>query len=165
MVWPLLINNIYCAQPFPCYLIDAIGLGHYDEEINHDSKIFLIALLISSLFVYYSFGTIDENQINDLSFVLNLSKTIKIKSASIEDNEEKLAKYLHTLLWLLRDFSKNLEDKNAKVKTEKLYLENALEEISGISTIIEEKNRVRLSENYIKDFLNNNRLDDKESKK
>ena len=144
-IWsdPLMINNVHNPQPFPCYLIDTEGLGAYDEEINHDSKIFLIAILISSLFVYNSFGAIDENQINNLSFVLNLSKTIKIKSVSIEDNEEELAKYFPTLLWLLRDFSLKLEDKDGNVITEKQYLENALEEISGMSTTIEEKNRVR----------------------
>jgi hypothetical protein len=47
------------------------------------------------------------------------------------------------LLWLLRDFSLKLEDKNGNVITEKQYLENALEELSGMSTTIEEKNRVR----------------------
>ncbi len=144
-IWsdPLILNNVHSSQPFPCYLIDTEGLGAYDEEINHDSKIFLIAVLISSLFVYNSFGAIDENQINDLSFVLNLSKTIKIKSVSIEDNEEELAKYFPTLLWLLRDFSLKLEDKNGNVITEKQYLENALVELSGMSSTIEEKNRVR----------------------
>ena len=119
-IWsdPLMLNNVHSSQPFPCYLIDTEGLGAYDEEINHDNKIFLIAILISSLFVYNSFGAIDENQINDLSFVLNLSKTIKIKSVSIEDNEEELAKYFPTLLWLLRDFSLKLEDKNGNVINE-----------------------------------------------
>ena len=144
-IWsdPIMINNVHSSEPFPCYLIDTEGLGAYDEEINHDSKIFLIAVLISSLFVYNSFGTIDENQINNLSFVLNLSKTIKIKSASIEDNEEELAKYFPTLLWLLRDFSLKLEDKDGNCITEKQYLENALEELNGLSSTIEEKNRVR----------------------
>ena len=144
-IWsdPLIINNVHCSKPFPCYLIDTEGLGAYDEEINHDSKIFLIAVLISSLFVYNSFGAIDENAINNLSFVLNLSKTIKIKSVSIEDNEEELAQYFPTLLWLLRDFSLKLEDKNGNVITEKQYLENALEELNGMSATIEEKNRVR----------------------
>ena len=144
-IWsdPLIINNVHSSKPFPCYLIDTEGLGAYDEEINHDSKIFLIAILISSLFIYNSFGAIDENQINDLSFVLNLSKTIKIKSVSLEDNEEELAKYFPTLLWLLRDFSLKLEDKNGNVITEKQYLENALVELSGMSNTIEEKNRVR----------------------
>jgi len=144
-IWsdPLIISNVHSPTPFPAYLIDTEGLGAYDEEINHDSKIFLIAVLISSLFIYNSFGAIDENQVNNLSFVLNLSKTIKIKSVSIEDNEEELAKYFPTLLWLLRDFSLKLEDKNGNVITEKQYLENALRELSGLTNSIEEKNRVR----------------------
>ena len=63
-IWsdPLTIKNVHSPTPFPVYLIDTEGLGAYDEEINHDSKIFLIAILISSLFVYSSFGTIDDNQ-------------------------------------------------------------------------------------------------------
>ena len=144
-IWsdPVMISNVHNPTPFPAYLIDTEGLGAYDEEINHDSKIFLIAILISSLFIFNSVGTLDENEINNLSFVLNLSKTIKIKSVSIEDNEEDLAKYFPTLLWLLRDFSLKLEDKNGNVITEKQYLENALKELSGLTNTIEEKNRVR----------------------
>ena len=144
-IWsdPLIISNVHNQGPFPAYLIDTEGLGAYDEEINHDSKIFLIAVLISSLFIFNSVGTLDENEISNLSFVLNLSKTIKIKSVSIEDNEEDLAKYFPTLLWLLRDFSLKLEDKNGNVITEKQYLENALRELSGLTNSIEEKNRIR----------------------
>ena len=89
-IWsePLIINNSNCPKTFPCFLIDTEGLGAYDEEINHDSKIFLITILISSLFIFNSFGAIDETAINSLSFILNLSKIIKIKSLSHEDKEE-----------------------------------------------------------------------------
>ena len=153
-IWPvpLMISNIHCKTPFPVFLIDTEGLGAYDEEINHDSKIFLIAILISSLFIYNSFGAIDENEINTLSFILNLSKTIKIKSVNKEDNDEELAEYFPTLLWLLRDFSLKLEDKNGNTITEKQYLDNALEDLAGNSDIIEEKNRVRsLIRTYFKE--------------
>ena len=151
-IWsePLIVTNVHCPKPFPCFLMDTEGLGAYDEEENHDSKIFLIAILISSLFIFNSFGAIDETAINSLSFVLNLSKTIKIKSINKEDNEEELAEYFPTLLWLLRDFSLKLEDKNGNVITEKQYLDNALENISGMSDVIEEKNRVR---NLIKAYF------------
>ena len=119
----------------PCtkgiFLIDTEGLGAYDEEINHDSKIFLISVLISSLFIYNSFGAIDEMALNSLSFILNLSKYIKIKSINKEDNEDDFAKYFPSLLWLLRDFSLKLEDKNGNVITEKQYLQNALENVNG----------------------------------
>ena len=53
-IWsePIMVTNVHSPNPFPCFLIDTEGLGAYDEEINHDSKIFLIAVLISSLFIY-----------------------------------------------------------------------------------------------------------------
>ena len=41
---PLIIQNNHSKNPFPCFLIDTEGLGAYDEEINHDSKIFLISV-------------------------------------------------------------------------------------------------------------------------
>ena len=90
-IWsdPIMIKNN--NEEFPCFMIDTEGLGAYDEEINHDSKIFLIAILISSLFIFNSFGTIDENAISSLSFVLNLSKTIKLRNSFKEDNKDELS--------------------------------------------------------------------------
>ena len=90
-IWsePIMIKNN--KDEFPCFLIDTEGLGAYDEEVNHDSKIFLIAILISSLFIFNSFGTIDENAISSLSFVLNLSKNLKIKNSFKEDNKNELS--------------------------------------------------------------------------
>ena len=151
-IWsePLIINNKNCPYKFPCFLIDTEGLGAYVEEINHDSKIFIIAILISSLFIYNSFGAIDETAINTLSFVLNLSKLIKIKSLSHEDKEEELAEYFPSFLWLLRDFSLKLENMEGKEITEKEYLESALENKIGNSEMIEEKNKVR---NLIKTYF------------
>ena len=151
-IWsePLMINNKNCQYQFPCFLIDTEGLGAYVEEINHDSKIFIIAILISSLFIYNSFGAIDETAINTLSFVLNLSKLIKIKSLSHEDKEEELAEYFPSFLWLLRDFSLKLENMEGKEITEKEYLESALENKVGNSEMFDEKNKVR---NLIKAYF------------
>ena len=132
-IWsePLFISNTQSKAPFPCFLIDTEGLGAYIEEINHDTKIFLIAILISSLFIYNSFGAIDEISLTTLSLVLNLGETIKIKSLSHKDTEEELAEYFPSLLWLLRDFSLKLEDINGNAITEKQYLEKALENVNG----------------------------------
>ena len=146
---PLIINNNYSNSSFPAYLIDTEGLGAYDEEINHDSKIFLIAILISSLFIYNSFGTIDEVALNNLSLILNLSKSLKIRnnSTSLNTNdindEEEMAKYFPSLLWILRDFALKLEDNDGNVITAKQYLENALMNQKGSTESIEEKNLVR----------------------
>ena len=145
---PLMITNKNSTTTFPAYLIDTEGLGAYDEEINHDSKIFLIAILISSLFIYNSFGTIDEVALNNLSLILNLSKSLKLRNNSNvlnskESDEKEMAKYFPSLFWLLRDFALKLEDSDGNVITAKQYLDNALMEQKGSRQSIIEKNLVR----------------------
>jgi hypothetical protein len=61
---------------YPVFIVDTEGLGAMDEDSNHDTKIFLLAILLSSLLVFNSVGTIDENALNNLSLVVNLSKTL-----------------------------------------------------------------------------------------
>ena len=141
---PLMINNDKNEQ-FPVYLIDTEGLGAYDEDINHDSKIFLIALLMSSLFIYNSIGTIDENALSNLSFILNLSKSLKLKNDdNININEDnELAKYFPILFWVLRDFALKLEDSEGNIINSNQYLENSLTEQEGNTETIIEKNLIR----------------------
>ena len=50
---------------------------------------------------------------------MNLSKNLKIKSVNKEDKKDELADYFPILLWLLRDFSLKLEDKDGNTITEK----------------------------------------------
>ena len=70
--------------------------------------------------------------LNNLSLILNLSKSLKIRnnsnSLNRNDNndEEEMAKYFPSLLWILRDFSLKLEDNEGNIITAKQYLENAL---------------------------------------
>lgn len=68
-------------------LIDSEGIGAFDEDENHDTKIFLLALLLSSFFIYNSMGTIDENALNNLSLIVNLSKELQIKSETVEESD------------------------------------------------------------------------------
>lgn len=67
-------------------VVDTEGLGGLDEDNNHDMRIFSLALLLSSYFVYNSMGSIDENALQSLSFVTNLSKFIKTKVSSKGDD-------------------------------------------------------------------------------
>jgi len=65
-------------------VLDSEGLGALDQNSNHDCRIFALVLLLSSLFIYNSVGTIDENSISNLSLVINLTKHIQIKSKTQE---------------------------------------------------------------------------------
>lgn len=137
---PIELN--YHNKTMHVFFIDTEGLGAYDEEINHDTKIFMVAILISSLFIYNSSGTIDENSINTLSFIINLSKFLKISNNdnSSMNNSKNLEEYFPKLLWILRDFSLRLVDKNEKPISINDYLENALNQESN-----NEKIKVRKS--------------------
>jgi len=55
-------------------LIDTEGFGGIDEGENHDSRILLFSLLLSSYLIYNSTGAIDETAINQLSLIINLAK-------------------------------------------------------------------------------------------
>ena len=62
-------------------ILDTEGLGGLDASSNYDSKILLLALLLSSYFMYNSVGLIDEMAINNLSLLVNLAKEIQINKS------------------------------------------------------------------------------------
>ena len=68
------------GQKINVIVVDTEGIGGLDEDQNHDMRIFSLALLISSFFVYNSMGSIDENAISGLSFVTKLTEHISVRS-------------------------------------------------------------------------------------
>ena len=120
--------------------MDTEGLGAMDEDSNHDTKIFLLAILLSSLLVFNSVGTIDESALNNLSLVVNLSKTIQVRNSGGDVDPDELAEYFPSFFWVLRDFSLKLEDECGNEITTKQYLENGLKEQRGSSDAVEKKN-------------------------
>jgi hypothetical protein len=110
-----------------------------DESANHDSRIFLFSLLLSSSFIYNSTGSIDENAINTLNLIINLAKDIESKSGRSGED----ASHFPSFLWVVRDFTLKLVDKLGHDLTAKEYLESALELQKGNSDSIENKNKIR----------------------
>jgi hypothetical protein len=49
-----------------------------ERDINIDIKIFSISMLLSSMFVFNQLGHIDEQSIENLSLVVNLSENIQV---------------------------------------------------------------------------------------
>ena len=97
--WTELLIATYNKQPLKVILIDSEGIGSLDEDENHDTKIFLFALLLSSFFIYNSIGTIDENALNNLQLIINLSQELQIKRELLEETEsEKVQKYFPSFL-------------------------------------------------------------------
>lgn len=68
------------GDPINVLVMDTEGLGALDEDSNHDVRIFSLAILLSSFFLYNSVGSIDENALSNLSLVINLTKHIHLKA-------------------------------------------------------------------------------------
>jgi hypothetical protein len=112
-------------------IVDTEGLGAISATDTHDSRVFALALLLSSFFIYNSVGTIDESAINALSLVANMSKHIRAQAQQHEDEQasaEELGQYFPDFLWLVRDFGLSLEDEQGRPMSSRQYLEQALAE-------------------------------------
>ena len=70
-------------------------------------KIFTLSLLLSSYFVYNCMTAIDENALESLSLVVNLSKHIHVttKPSTVNEDHSLFAKYFPQLMWVIRDFA------------------------------------------------------------
>jgi Guanylate-binding protein, N-terminal domain len=49
-------------------------------------RIFSLAILLSSFFIYNSVGSIDESALSNLSLVINLTKHIHLKSTGVGED-------------------------------------------------------------------------------
>ena len=61
--------------------LDTEGLGSTIRGASYDTRIFALAILLSSYFIYNSNGVIDGDAIASLSLVVSLTKHIHVKSA------------------------------------------------------------------------------------
>ena len=137
------------GKRLPILLIDTEGFGALDTDQNHDIRIFTVAILLSSYFAYNSVGSIDETALQNLNFVINLSKFIRLRNGENETEPEELANLFPSFLWIVRDFTLQLIDDNGETITPKEYLEKVLE---GSKNMQDPKNKIRkLIKAYFKD--------------
>ncbi|XP_031418236.1 guanylate-binding protein 1-like isoform X1 [Clupea harengus] len=120
-------------------LLDTEGLGDVDKgDSKNDAWIFCLAVLLSSTLVYNSRGTIDNQALEKLHYVTELTDHIQIKSAGArdEDDEEeedcKFVRFFPDFIWAVRDFT--LERKlNGRDVSEDEYLDFALQLKKGLT--------------------------------
>lgn len=118
-------------ENMPIIVIDTEGFGAFDEDHNHDVRIFTLSILLSSFFIYNSVGSIDENSIQSLSFVINLSNHIQMKMGNNINNSEKnevdhLSEIFPNFLWVIRDFSLQLINENSEEISDKVIINSLL---------------------------------------
>ena len=115
--------------------IDTEGIDALDANDTHDVRIFTLALLLSSTFIYNSVGPIDETALQTLSLMTRVTENVKVNA---DDEINNIAPHMPTFYWILRDFSLKITDKDNIEISEDEYLENAL-----ASTSDPNKNSVR----------------------
>ncbi|OCT73239.1 hypothetical protein XELAEV_18036219mg [Xenopus laevis] len=110
-------------------LLDTEGLGDVEKgDSKNDAWIFSLAVLLSSNLVYNSMGTIDNHAMEQLHYVTELSKLIKVKSNPVEEEKNESGEFKRifpSFTWCVRDFSLILE-LNGRTVTEDEYLMNSL---------------------------------------
>ncbi|XP_068280582.1 guanylate-binding protein 1-like isoform X2 [Nyctibius grandis] len=144
---------MWCV-PHPCkpghtlVLLDTEGLGDVEKGDNkNDTWIFVLTVLLSSTLIYNSKGTIDQQAMDQLHYVVKLSEHIKLKAVPERSEDElkdseKFVLFFPTFVWAVRDFTLRLE-LNGKEISEDEYLENALKLKAGSSLEIERYNQIR----------------------
>ncbi|XP_036613723.1 guanylate-binding protein 1-like isoform X2 [Trichosurus vulpecula] len=117
-------------------LLDTEGLGDVEKGDNkNDTWIFALAVLLSSTFVYNSMGTINQQAMDQLHYVTELTDKIKTKSSpSTEQMNDSMefASLFPDFVWTVRDFILELEIDGQPITSDQ-YLENALKVKKGTS--------------------------------
>ncbi|XP_045705500.1 guanylate-binding protein 6-like [Phyllostomus hastatus] len=117
-------------------LLDTEGLGDVEKgDPKNDSWIFALAVLLSSTLVYNSMNTINNDALEKLHYVTELTELIRAKSSPTPDGGDgsmEFVSFFPDFVWTVRDFTLELKLNDHPI-TEDEYLENALKLISGLN--------------------------------
>nr|XP_020754151.1 guanylate-binding protein 5-like [Odocoileus virginianus texanus]XP_020754152.1 guanylate-binding protein 5-like [Odocoileus virginianus texanus]XP_020754153.1 guanylate-binding protein 5-like [Odocoileus virginianus texanus]XP_020754154.1 guanylate-binding protein 5-like [Odocoileus virginianus texanus] len=115
-------------------LLDTEGLGDVEKGgKTNDTHIFVLALLLSSTFVYNTMNKIDHGAINLLHYVTELSQLLRTDTSPALNGVDDAADFVRVcpdLVWTLRDFYLDLEANGQRITADE-YLENSLRPKQG----------------------------------
>uniref|UniRef100_A0A803YRH5 GB1/RHD3-type G domain-containing protein n=1 Tax=Meleagris gallopavo TaxID=9103 RepID=A0A803YRH5_MELGA len=116
-------------------------------DTKNDTWIFVLAVLLSSTLIYNSKGTVDQQALENLHYVLTLAECVKLTKSPGESGAQPpaatgLAAFFPTFVWAVRDFTLQLEADGQELSEDE-YLENALKLRGGSSPEAERYDRLR----------------------
>ena len=152
-------------------LMDTEGLGSCNRTMNIDIKIFTLSVLLSSMFVYNCLNAIDENALEVLSLVVNLTKYISSQQKKDESGVYNQANYSPYFMWVVRDFSLQMmpadelekaghdpatywDKLSNQEQAAKEYLEESLQGVN-LGTVNEENKKTVMKKNEIRKAIKN----------
>ncbi|XP_052034444.1 guanylate-binding protein 1-like [Apodemus sylvaticus] len=128
-------------------LLDTEGLGDVEKGDNqNDCWIFALAILLSSTFVYNSMGAINQQAMDQLHYVTELTNRIRTRCSpdphDLDDSDEYVSLF-PDFVWTLRDFSLELKINGQALSADE-YLENSLRPLQGTGQKEKEFNLPRI---------------------
>jgi hypothetical protein len=124
-------------------LLDTEGLDDPEKgDASHDMNMFALSLLLSSVFIFNTKGTIDAKSLDGLHYATEISQFISSDSNKNLNEGENLALHLPSFIWAIRDHHLKLEINDAIVSP-KEYLEFCLKIKPGFSNQIIQYNGLR----------------------
>uniref|UniRef100_D3ZKU6 Guanylate binding protein 1 n=1 Tax=Rattus norvegicus TaxID=10116 RepID=D3ZKU6_RAT len=121
-------------------LLDTEGLGDVEKGDNqNDCWIFALAILLSSTFVYNSMGAINQQAMDQLHYVTELTDRIRARSSpdpddGVEDSAEFVS-FFPDFVWTLRDMTLKMEVDGHPITADE-YLEISLKLKEGTRIIV-----------------------------
>jgi len=117
-------KQFYPTQGGPDVLfVDSEGIDALDATDDNDVRVFTLALMLSSVFLYNSVGHIDEAAISTLGLMTRVTSSVKQSLA----DDAAVSDMMPTFFWMLRDFSLRLEDARGNPISKDQYLEQSLQ--------------------------------------
>ena len=120
-------------------VIDTEGTGATNSNDTRDTRIFALALLLSSYFIYNSQGSIDEPALANLQVVTEVSRMVRVQAEEVaavapwnapsdesEDGGDQLSDFFPQFMWVVRDFVLEMRAEDGAALQESEYLEEAL---------------------------------------
>ncbi|XP_076789437.1 guanylate-binding protein 1-like isoform X2 [Arvicanthis niloticus] len=129
-------------------LLDTEGLGDVEKGDNqNDCWIFALAILLSSTFVYNSMGAINQQAMDQLHYVTELTDRIRARSSpdqyDVVENSAEFVSFFPDFVWTLRDMTLKMEVDGLSVTADE-YLEISLKLKEDSCKEVEKYNLPRL---------------------
>ncbi|KAK3603837.1 hypothetical protein CHS0354_042844 [Potamilus streckersoni] len=124
-------------------LLDTEGLGDVKKgDENNDNWIFVLSVLLSSTLVYNCLSTLQQDALEKLHYVTQLTDLIKVRTGQELEDGTEFVKFFPSFIWVLRDFTLELE-KDGKEITSDEYLMDALKLKRGTGKRVNDYNLPR----------------------
>ena len=73
----MLATNFIEVEDKKVLMLDVEGFGSVEGSDDRDCKLFILSVLLSTVVIYNSLGTIDEQTLNNLSMIIEVGKVFE----------------------------------------------------------------------------------------